>query len=133
MLAKKRKALADFEMVAKWRKESSSTVGAARDSARDPPPNEDHTGTEKSEEFEPVPIVEPDNDLQHSFEYDFIDVAIRRRLGRETLNDFLAVFRKHGIGNFPSDSRTAVGSLRHVHVEQMCQGQYYHFGVLISV
>ena len=64
-----------------------------------------------------------------SFEAEFLQVAVKRGLGRRTLNDFLHVLNKFDKGNFPADARACVGSLRQVPVDIVAPGQYYHFGL----
>ena len=66
---------------------------------------------------------------QNSFEHDFVKVAVKQGIGRNGLNEFLSIFRKHGVGNFPKDARTCVGSLRRVDSNSMCGGRYFHFGL----
>lgn len=67
---------------------------------------------------------------QSTFEQDFIEVAVRKGIGRNCLNDFLSVFHKHGVGKFPRDARACVGSIRKVDSVQMGRGKYYNFGFI---
>ena len=68
-----------------------------------------------------------------SFERDFCTIAVQRGLGRTVINDFLQLFRKHNIGNFPKDARSILGSLRVVETSKISPGRYYHFGLSESL
>ena len=76
-----------------------------------------------------APVVMPQESPHASFEQAFLQVAVKRRLGRNTLNEFLSVFRQYNIGNFPKDARTCLGSLRKVEAIHICGGKYFHFGL----
>lgn len=88
------------------------------------------TGVDKPTEFNSVDIKDTDNDQPPTFEQEFVDVAVRRGIGRDAMNEFLSLFRKHGIGNFPADLRSAIGTVRSCSIRPMCQGEYFHFGLL---
>ena len=79
--------------------------------------------------FSPVLCNALNLSQESSFENDFTEVLVRRGVGRTTFNDCLAVFNKHGIGNFSSDARSCVGSLRKVDTVVMAPGRYFHFGL----
>ena len=81
--------------------------------------------------FAPVIVsnLEPADLDANSFERDFFKTAVKLGLGRTAINNFLSVFRKHNIGNFPRDARSCLGSLRRVEVIKMHPGSYYHFGL----
>ena len=85
------------------------------------------------EEFAPVVDQSSFSSPTLSFEYDFIEVAVRRGIGRNCLNAFLSVFHKHKIGNFPRDARACVGALRKVDSVPMCRGRYFNFGLFPSL
>ena len=68
-----------------------------------------------------------------SFEYDFLQAAVNRGIGRTCLNEFLSVFRKYNVGNFPKDARSCVKSMRKVNSVPMSNGRYYHFGLVRSL
>ena len=68
-----------------------------------------------------------------SFEQDFIEVLVRRGVGRSTFNDCLTVFNKHSVGNFSNDARSCVRSLRKVDTIDMPPGRYFHFGLQDSL
>lgn len=75
----------------------------------------------------PIHVNEPDVEL--TLEQDFARVVVERGLGRDTVNEMFSVFRKHNIGNFPSDARSILGTERSSDIVDMCQGLYYHFGL----
>ena len=68
-----------------------------------------------------------------SFEEDFIEVLVRRGVGRSVFNDCLNVFNKHNVGNFSNDARSCVRSLRRVDTIDMAPGRYFHFGLQDSI
>ena len=79
-------------------------------------------------------VVNPVQTSQNlSFEYDFIEVIVKRGIGRSAFNDMLSVFQKHNVGNFPKDGRACVGALRKVHTVPMFDGRFYHFGLVPAV
>ena len=80
-----------------------------------------------------APVINPPELSSSSFEQTFLEVAVRRRLGRNTLNEFLSVFRKYDIGNFPKDARTCLRTLRKVQSVQICGGKYFHFGLSLGL
>ena len=51
--------------------------------------------------YDPVLNVGHVNGTDLSFEAEFLQVAVKRGLGRRTLNDFLHVLNKFDKGNFP--------------------------------
>ena len=81
------------------------------------------------EKFQPVLSDKPLTHNNYAFELDFLRVAVKRGLGRNTLNDLLAVLNKHNKGKFPTDARACVGSLRVVSVREVSPGRYHHFGL----
>ena len=80
-----------------------------------------------------APVVKSQEFSNASFEQAFLEIAVKRRLGRNTLNEFLSVFRQYNIGNFPKDARTCLGSLRKVESVQICEGKYFHFGLSLGL
>ena len=76
-----------------------------------------------------APVVNSPGVSNVSFEQAFLEVAVKRRLGRNALNDFISVFRHYKIGNFPKDARTCLGTLRKVNSIHICGGKYFHFGL----
>ena len=64
-----------------------------------------------------------------TFEKDFFKVIVKRGLGRTITNDFLSLFNKYEIGNFPKDARSFLGSIRVVRTFEMSPGKYFHFGL----
>ena len=80
-----------------------------------------------------VPILPDSDNEQVLFENDFVQIAVKHRLGRVVVNDFLSLFRRHNIGDFPHDFRSAVRTPRHVEIIRICQGEYHHFGVVRSL
>ena len=64
-----------------------------------------------------------------SFEKDFCMIVVQRGLGRTVVNDFLQLFRKYNVGNFPKDARSILGSLRVVETCDVSPGRYHHFGL----
>ena len=85
--------------------------------------------------FHPViSPLKPESSSEHlSFEKDFLQVAVKRRLGRAVLNDVLSVFKRHNIGDFPMDARSCLKTLRKVDVVDMPPGKYYHFGLSLCL
>ena len=81
------------------------------------------------QKFQPVLPLNCETQDSLAFEIDFLRVAVRRGLGRRALNDFLTVLNKHKKGNFPTDARACIGSLRVVRVTDVPPGRYHHFGL----
>ena len=82
--------------------------------------------------FEKFQPVIPDKEItqdSYAFELEFIRVAVKRGLGRETLNELVSVLNKYNKGCFPKDARACVGSLRSVPVSTVSPGIYHHFGL----
>ena len=65
----------------------------------------------------------------YAFELEFLRVAVKRGLGRETLNELVSVLNKYNKGCFPTDARACVGSLRSVPVSTVSPGNLHHFGL----
>ena len=74
--------------------------------------------------FPPLKCVVSTKSNGVEFEKDFIKVLVDNGVGRTLSNAMFSVFRSHNVGNFPSDLRQAVGSVRKVEVEDMCQGKF---------
>lgn len=81
-----------------------------------------------------ISFVETQELCRNSFESDFLQVAVQGGLGRNIINRFISVCRSHGVGNFPSDLRSAIGSMRNVTgIRPMGSGRYYHFGLSVGL
>ena len=68
-----------------------------------------------------------------SLEKDFVQVLVEGGVGRKLSNELFSVLRQHNVGSFPSDLRKAVGTVRHVVIDKMCQGFFYYFGLEVGV
>ena len=79
---------------------------------------------------DPVPILQDLSDDISTFEHDFVQVAVKHRLGRCVLNDILSVFHKHKVGRFPHDFRSIVKTPRFIETCSLSQGSYHHFGLV---
>lgn len=84
----------------------------------------------ESEIFDSVPIIEGSDSTLPSFEQHFMQVALSRGLGRETVNELMNVCRVHKKGDFPADVRSLIGSIRRVsNIRAIGVGSYYNFGL----
>lgn len=93
------------------------------------PETRDASGLVDLSHFPVVVNTQTQNCQNLSFENDFIEVIVKRGIGRSAFNDILSVFHKHNVGQFPRDGRACVGALRKVDSCQMFAGKYYHFGL----
>ena len=74
-----------------------------------------------------------ENKPPSSLEKDFVQVLVEGGVGRKLSNELFSVLRQHNVGSFPCDLRKAVGTVRDVVIDKMCQGFFYYFGLEQSV
>lgn len=85
--------------------------------------------TTHSYSFSDYEIEESSNSGNTEIRRELAEWALKCNCTRKTLNDLLAILRRHGHNDLPADARTLLQTPRTVDVLSKCGGQYAYFGI----